>query len=78
LLTGHCIESKAGRDLGGTDRAVAYHQILNGNESNKDDKTDDVIAAHNKLTEGLNHLARGGRSFTPMQQDAARTRYIKG
>ena len=57
LLAGHGIEGEARRYFGGTNRAVADDQILNRDECDEDDKTDDVVAANHKLPERLDHLA---------------------
>ena len=43
----------------------------------KDDESDNVVAADNKLTEGLNHLAGSGGAFAAVQQDAPGCGQIK-
>ena len=59
LLARHGVEREAGRDLGGTNGAVADHQILNRDQRQKYDKADYIVAANHKLAECLNYLSRG-------------------
>ena len=56
---------------------MTHHQVLNRDECDKDDKAYDVIAAHHKLPEGLNYLARRTGPFVAMQQNAASRRQIE-
>ena len=71
LLAGQCVEGEAGGDLGGAHRAMRDDQKLNGDQGQKQHEADDVVAAHHKLPEGLDHLARRGRALRAMQQNAA-------
>ncbi len=58
LLSRHGVEGESGRHLGSANGAVAHHEILDGNEREKDYKADNVISAHYKLSECLDHPSR--------------------
>ena len=72
LLAGHGIEGEARRDFRGAHRAVADDQILNGDERDKDDEADNVVAADHELAERLDHFSGGRGAFAAVQQDAPR------
>ena len=70
LFAGQSIEREARRDLGGAHGAVRDHQELNRDQSQKQHEADHIVAAHHELPEGLDHLARRGRSLLAVQQNA--------
>ncbi len=50
---------------------MRHHQKLNGDQGQKQHEAHHIIAAHHKLPEGLDHLARRAGSLLPVQQNAA-------
>ena len=77
LLAGHGVEREARRDFGGANRAVTDHEILNGDQREKDDEADNVVAADHELAECLDHLSGGRGAFAAVQQDAPRAGQIE-
>ena len=77
LLTRHSVESKAGCDLGRADCAVGYHQKLNGNQREKEDEANDVIAADHELTKRFDDFARSCCAFIAVQQNAPRAGQVE-
>ena len=63
LLAGQRVQREARRDLGGAHRAMRDHQELDGDQGQKQHEADNIVAAHDELSEGLDHLAGGGGSF---------------
>ena len=62
---------EAGGDLRGAHRAVADHDVLDGDQGHEQHEADYIISADHELAEGLDHPAGGLRAFVAMQQDAA-------
>ena len=56
---------------------MTHDQVLDGDERDKDDESDDVVPADHELTECLNHLAGSLRAFASVQQDAPGTGQIQ-
>jgi len=71
LLAGQRVESEARGDFGGAHRAVADHDVLDGDEGNEENEPDDVVAADDELPEGFDDASGGPGAFVAVQQDAA-------
>ena len=71
LLAGQRVQGEARRDLGGAHRAVRDDQKLNGDQGQKQHEADHIVAAHDELAEGLDHLAGRRGALRAVQQNAA-------
>ena len=78
LLAGESVQSETGGDFGGTDRAVVDDKVLNGDERKEDDEADDVVAADDELSEGLDDAAGGVRALRAVKENAAATGDVDG
>ena len=70
LLAGHGVESETRRDFSGSHRAVADHDVLDGDESQEQDETDNIVAAHDELSEGLDHAPCCRSAFGAVQKNS--------
>src|SRR5581483_11777084 len=70
LLAGHCIQGETRGDFSGAYRSMRNDDVLNGNQRDEDDESDDIIPANNKRTEGLDDVAGGGYPFVPVEENA--------
>ena len=57
---------------------MAHHQVLNRDQRDKDYEANNIVAAYDKLAEGLYHLAGCGGAFIAMQQNSSSARQIEG
>src|SRR5690348_9611929 len=71
LLAGHRVEDEARRDLGHALRAFGDDDELDERQNQKDDASDDVVAANDEIAERANDLAGVG-----LKQDEARARDV--
>ncbi len=46
-------------------------QVLNGDQGEKNDEADNVVAAHDELAKGLDDVPGGGGAFVAVEQNAA-------
>jgi hypothetical protein len=72
LLAGHGVEGEAGRDLGDAARALGDDDEVHDHQDREDDDSDDEIAAHHELAEGLDHVAGRVRAVVPVGEDETR------
>ena len=54
------------------------HDVLNGNQGQKQNEADNVVAAHHELSKGLNHASRGRGAFRAMQKNSPAAGEIEG
>src|SRR6266849_661597 len=71
LLAGESVEGEAGGDFSRAHGAVADDDILDGDEGDEENKSDNVVAAHNELSEGLDDASGGPGAFVAMEKNAA-------
>jgi hypothetical protein len=71
LLAGESIEGEAGGDFSGAHSAVRDHDVLDGNEGDEENESDNVVAADNELAESLNDATGGACSFIAVKQNLA-------
>ena len=71
LLAGEGVEREARRDLRGAYRAMCDDEELDRDQREEEHEAYDVVAADDKLPEGLDDGTGGLRAFVSMQQDAA-------
>src|SRR5262249_34977980 len=71
-------QSKARGNFSSAHRAVVDDQILNCDQCEKNDETNNVVAANNELAESLNDASGRGGSFGPMQKNAPAAGDIEG
>jgi hypothetical protein len=77
LLAGQRVESEARGDFGGAHRAVADHDVLDGDEGDEENESDDVVAADDELSEGFDDASGGPGAFVAVQQNAAAGREVQ-
>ncbi len=77
LLARQRVEREPRGDFGNTHRAMVDHDVLDGNQNQKYDGADDVVAAHHEISERLNHVACRGGSGMAVQQNQARGRDVQ-
>src|SRR5208282_536475 len=68
---GESVEGKAGGDFGGAYGAVRDDDVLDGNEGDEKNESDNVVAAHHKLTESLDDASGGAGAFVAVEKNAA-------
>src|SRR5713101_5979863 len=71
LLAGESVEGEAGGDFSRAHGAVADDDILDGDEGDEENESDNVVAAHNELSEGLDDASGGPGAFVAMEKNAA-------
>ena len=77
LLAGHRVQREPRRDLGNASGAFSDHDEINDDQNQEHHQADGVIAAHQKIAEGFDHLARCPRAGVALQQHNARRRDIQ-
>ena len=71
LLAGKSVEGEAGGDFGGAHGAVADDDVLDGDEGDEENESDNVVAAHDKLSKCLDHTSGGPDAFVAVEKNAA-------
>ena len=71
LLAGQGVEGEAGGDFRRAHRAVADHDVLNRNQGEEKHESDNIVAANDELSEGLDDAPGRGGAFVAVQQDPA-------
>jgi hypothetical protein len=69
LLAGHRIQAEACGDFRDAARTFGDDDEVHDDQDREDDGTDNEVAAHHEIAEGLNHMARGGCSGPAMAED---------
>ena len=77
LLAGKSVKGEARRDLCRAHCTMRDDEELDSDEGEKEHKADDVIAANDELTEGLDNRSRGVSAFAAVQQDAPAAGQVK-
>ncbi|MNT48987.1 hypothetical protein D3C72_1858080 [compost metagenome] len=66
LLTWHRIQSETCSDFGYAPRTLGDDDEVDDDQDHEHDKTDDVIATDDEITEGLDHVTGSPSSFMTM------------
>src|SRR5260370_28849009 len=68
LLARESVEGEAGGDFSGAHGTVADDDVLDGDEGDEENKSDNVVAAHNELSKGLDDASRRSGPFVAMEK----------
>ena len=77
LLTRHRVQGKARRHFSNSTRALGDHDKVDDDQNQEHHKTNNIVAANQKITEGLDYLARRIRPGVPLHQDDAGGSHVK-
>jgi len=72
LLTRHAVEREPGGHLGHALGTVGDHHVLHDHKDQEHDHADDVIATHDIVTDGIDHM-----SGIPFRQDQTGRRHVE-
>src|SRR5208337_3088581 len=71
LLAGKSIEGKSGGDFSGAHGAMRDHDVLDGDEGDEENESDNVVAADYELSKGFDDAAGGSGAFVAVKQNTA-------
>ena len=69
LLAGHRIQGEAGVDLGDASCALGDHKEVHDHQNRKNDETDHIVSANDKLAKGRNDFSCGVMAFMAAHQN---------